>query len=257
MADRGVEESTTTPRWIGAESLLAGLRRVNIFCGGYGSGKTEVAVNFALHLAEAGGSVRIADLDIVNPYFRSREVREALRGRGIEVIVPEERLVNADLPVVMPEVKGALASGDQAVVLDLGGDPAGARVMASLSGGLREDDYDAMLVLNSRRPFTSTAEAVVRVMAGIEAASGMRIGKLVVNSHLIDQTEAGVIEEGIELAEDVSGTTGAAVAFVAVERGMLAGFDAGGCGYPVMVLDRMMLKPWENTQVLGSDRFKL
>ncbi len=244
-------------RWIGAEALLEGLKRVNVFCGGYGSGKTEVAVNFALHLSEQGRRVRIADLDIVNPYFRSREVREALRERGIEVLIPEERLVAADLPIVSPEIKGALESGEQSVVLDLGGDPAGARVMASLSGGWDDRDYDGLLVVNSRRPFTGTAAAVVRVMTDIEAASGMRIGRLVANSHLIDQTDASVIEEGIRLAEEVAGDTGVSIAFVAVERRMLSGFDAEGCGYPVMVLDRMMLKPWEDSDSLGSDRFRL
>ncbi|UCG42249.1 MAG: cobalamin biosynthesis protein CbiA [candidate division WOR-3 bacterium] len=243
-------------RWIGAEALLAGLKRVNVFCGGYGSGKTEVAVNFALHLSEEGRKVRIADLDIVNPYFRSREVRAALRARGIEVLVPEERLVNADLPIVSPEVKGALESGDQSVVLDLGGDPAGARVMASLSGGWEDGDYDGLLVVNSRRPFTGTADAVVKVIADIEAASGMRIGKLVVNSHLIDQTDRAVIEEGIRLAEEATGSSAATIAFVAVERRTLEDFDAEGCGYPVMVLDRMMLKPWENVGSPGSDRFR-
>jgi hypothetical protein len=250
-------ELTAMTRWIGAEELLAGLRRVNVFCGGYGSGKTEVAVNFALHLSEEGRKVRIADLDIVNPYFRSREVRDLLRKRGIEVLVPEERLVSADLPIVSPEIKGALESGDQSVVLDLGGDPAGARVMASLSGAWEEGDYDGLLVVNSRRPFAGTPDAVAKVMAEIEAASGMRIGRLVVNSHLIDETDAAVVEEGIRLAEEVTASTGVPIAFVAVERRMLPEFDAEGCGYPVMVLDRMMLKPWENSDSLGSDRFRL
>ena len=111
-------------------------------------------------------------------------------------------------------------------------------------------------VVNSRRPFNGTADAVVRVIADIEAASGMRIGKLVVNSHLIDQTDRAVIEEGIRLAEEVTRNTAASIAFVAVERRILKCFDAEGCGYPVMVLDRMMLKPWENSGSLGSDRFR-
>lgn len=248
---------TESGRWIGAESLLEGLKRVNVFCGGYGSGKTEVAVNFAVHLAEGGRSVRIADLDIVNPYFRSREVRESLRELGIDVLVPDGELVGADLPVIKPEIKGALESGDQSVVLDLGGDPVGAKVMASLAGGLQQADYDGLLVVNSRRPFTDTPDAVTRVIGDIEAASGMRISRLVVNSHLIDQTEAEVIWEGIRLAEDVAAGSGASIAFVAVERRMLVDFDAEGCGYPVMVLDRRMLKPWETGGGLGSEKFKL
>lgn len=245
MAEGAVVE---TVRWLGADSYLAGLRRVNLFCGGYGSGKTEIAVNFALHLAATGKQVKIADLDIVNLYFRSREVREELRRHGIRVLVPSERLVNADLPIIQPEIKGAIESGDEAVVLDLGGDPAGARVMASIAQAMPLDDYQGLFVLNSRRPFTRTAAAVAGMMTDISRASGLELSALVVNSHLIEETAAEVIEEGIELAEEVSRETGASIAFVAVERSMLDRFDGAGCGHPVMVLDRHMLKPWEDKE---------
>ena len=94
--------------WFNADNFIKELRRVNVFCGGFGSGKTEVAVNFSLRMRELGRRVSIADLDIVNLYFRSREVREQLRSQGIEVIIPEGALANADLPIVVPEVRGAI-----------------------------------------------------------------------------------------------------------------------------------------------------
>lgn len=140
------------------------------------------------------------------------------------------------------------------VVLDLGGDPAGAKVMASLAGAMRPEDYSSFFVLNSRRPFTATVEAAKRMMDGISAAAGIRVERIVVNSHLIDETTPAVIEEGIALGEGLARATGARIAFVAVQRDMLERFDADKCGHPVMVLDRLMLKPWEPSNWLGKYR---
>jgi len=267
---RGATAEQPAANWFNAEGFLAGLRRVNIFCGGFGSGKTEVAVNFSLRMRELGHRVSIADLDIVNLYFRSREVRDQLRGRGIEVIVPPGALANADLPIVVPEIKGALerrnpksegrtsnagvSEADPVVVLDLGGDPAGARVMASLAGAMRPEDYAGFFVLNSRRPFTTTVAAAQQMMAGISAAASIKVGRIVVNSHLIDETTPAVIDEGIALGKGLAEATGAEVAFVAVGREMLPRFDAAGCGFPVVVLDRLMLKPWEPSNWPGKYR---
>jgi hypothetical protein len=267
MMDRGPKTEDRVS-WFNAEDFLGGLKRVNIFCGGFGSGKTEVAVNFSLRMRELGRRVSIADLDIVNLYFRSREVREQLRGQGIEVIVPSGALVDADLPIIVPEVRGALedrgpktedrgTNGEDEgpgtkddgtaplVVLDLGGDPAGAKVMASIAEGMRPEDYSGLFVLNSRRPFTATVEAAKQMMDGISSAARIGVDRIVVNSHLIDETTPAVIKEGIALGEELSRATGAAIAFVAVQREMLGRFDAAACRYPVMVLERLMLKPWE------------
>ena len=254
--------------WFNARGFLRELKRVNIFCGGFGSGKTEVAVNFSLRMRELGRRVSIADLDIVNLYFRSREVRDQLRQRGIEVIVPSGALVNADLPIVQPEIKGALESGGTGfgdsphtgtvpiTVLDLGGDPAGAKVMASMAGAMRPEDYSGLFVLNSRRPFTATVAAAQEMMAGISDAARINVDRIVVNSHLIDETTPAVIDEGIALGEALAKATGARIAFVAVQRTLLERFDAGKCGYPVMVLDRLMLKPWEPSNWLGKFRIE-
>jgi hypothetical protein len=294
--------------WFNADGFLKGLRRVNIFCGGFGSGKTEVAVNFSLRMAELGRKVSIADLDIVNLYFRSREVREQLRGCGIQVLVPEEALVNADLPVIVPEVKGAIEGGSSkpearmtietrspndegqggdyhqdtktprgqrsksearmtiearstndegpVVVLDLGGDPTGARVMASMAEAMRPEDYTGLFVLNSRRPFTATVAAAREMMDGIADAARIKVDRIVVNSHLVDETTPAVIDEGIALAEELAQATGARIAFVAVQRALLDRFDAAGCKYPVMVLDRLMLKPWEQSNWLGKYKIR-
>ena len=285
LGARSATSAQSGANWFNADSFLNELRRINVFCGGFGSGKTEVAVNFSLRMRELGRRVSIAYLDIVNLYFRSREVRDQLRSQGVEVIVPSGALVNADLPIIVPEVRGAIegqsskpearmtietrSSNDAnaevespkssvqsrpLVVLDLGGDPAGARVMASIAEGMRPDDYSSLFVLNSRRPFTATVAAAEQMMAGISAAARINVDSIEVNSHLVDETTPAVIEEGIALGEELAQKTGARIAFVAVQRALLDRFDAAGCKYPVMVLDRLMLKPWEPSNWIGKYR---
>ncbi|OYD16711.1 hypothetical protein CH330_02075 [candidate division WOR-3 bacterium JGI_Cruoil_03_51_56] len=251
------EQKISTVHWLGGERFLSGLKRVNCFCGGYGSGKTEVAINFAIHLAVAGNHVRVADLDVVNAYFRSREVRTELQEYGIDVLIPGENLINTDLPIIQPEIKGAVEHPDGLVVLDLGGDPAGARATASFAEAIPADDYSGFFVLNSRRPFADTPKQVEKLMAEIGRAAGLDVTGIVVNSHLINETAPDTIEEGIRLAETVSRETDVGIAFVVVERRLLKEFDAVGCRYPVMVLDRHLLKPWESADKLGKDKFKL
>jgi hypothetical protein len=243
--------ATAGPGWFNADSFIAGLKRVNVICGGYGSGKTEVAVNLAVRLAGAGQQVSVADLDIVNPYFRSREVRSQMRFFGVGLLIPGEELVNADLPIILPEIRGALEESRGFVILDLGGDPVGARVMRSLSGAMKPADYTGFVVLNSRRPRTGTAEGAGLMVDEIEGASGVAVTDIIVNSHLVEETEAVVIDEGIRLAEEVGRDSGRRVALVTVERRMVGSFDAAACRYPVLVLDRFMLKPWEPSNWLG------
>ncbi|MFO7676036.1 MAG: cobalamin biosynthesis protein CbiA [bacterium] len=242
--------------FVGAGELLAGLRRVCAFGGGFGSGKSEVAVNFAVALVSAGRRVRLADLDIVNPYFRSREAREPLRAAGVELLLPSEEMMSADMPVIPPEVRGALASGGGTLVLDLGGGPVGARVMASIADALVPGECDGMFVLNSRRPFTSTVAGAVRMMRDIERVSGLTMNRVVVNSHLIDETDAGVVGEGVTLAREVCAETGASVAFVAVERELAGRLDRAAAGYPLLLIDRRLLKPWEQPARPGSTGFR-
>ena len=123
-----------------------------------------------------------------------------------------------------------------------------------MAGAMRPDDYSSFFVLNSRRPFTATVAAAQEMMTGISAAARIKVDRIVVNSHLIDETTPAVVDEGIALGEALAKVTGADIAFVALRRSMLDQFDAAGCGYPVMVLDRLMLKPWEPSNWLGKYR---
>ncbi len=244
-------EAAGRPFWFNAGNFIAGLRRVSIFGGGYGSGKSEIAVNFALSLTELGTPVTIADLDIVNPYFRSREARQVLEQLGVRVLMPPVTMMETDLPMIGAEIRGAMFSKTGFLILDLGGDSVGARVMASLSHGVNRDEYNSFFVLNSRRPFTRTVSQIQRLLGDIESTSGLTITHLVVNSHLIEETTAAIIQEGIKLAEALSAVTAKPIAFIAIERRVLDEFDPNSINYPVLVLGRQLLKPWERNDFLG------
>lgn len=247
----------TVTRWINADRFLTGLRRINLFVGGYGSGKSEVAINFAIGLKKWGLKVSIADLDIVNPYFRSREARKVLEGSGIEVLLPPVEIMESDLPIIQPEIIGALKNPEKFLVLDLGGDPVGARVLASLSPWVPKDEIDSFFVLNSRRPWTRTVESTKKMIEAIADSCGFAITRIAVNSHLIEETSVAVIEEGIKLAELVSKVTKIPIGFVAIESRFFATTQFANLLYPVLVMERHLLKPWERDSRLGPARFKI
>ena len=133
------------------------LEGIVVVVGNYGSGKTEVTVNLAVHRLQAGIDVRIADLDLVNLYFRSREVRGTLGQMGIEVVMPPERYVHADLPILSPKVAGMIRQPSQLTLLDVGGDEVGATVLSSLFEPLHDQPVQMLQVVNPYRPYTDTA----------------------------------------------------------------------------------------------------
>jgi len=126
--------------------------------GNYGSGKTEVSINLAVNRKRAGLDVRLADLDLVNPYFRTREARGQLEKLGIDVILPPQQYLHADLPVLSPVIAGMIRRTDGLTLLDVGGDDAGAMVLAALADAFKAVDVHLLQVVNPMRPVTSTIE---------------------------------------------------------------------------------------------------
>jgi hypothetical protein len=233
--------------------------RIVLIVGNYGSGKTEVAVNLAIRLCEQR-AVSVVDLDIVNPYFRCREAREEMEGFGIRVINPEGEYHAADLPIVLPEIRGAVLEGDGTLILDVGGDDAGARVLGSLVDVLSARSYTMLQVLNARRPFTETVEGCLKIRSEIEAASRLRITGLVSNTHLLDETDARTVLEGLRLARQVGEEANLPVCFVTANENLRDEFEAEGTGCPVLWIRRRMLPPWKlrsmtdrAERVLGRD----
>jgi hypothetical protein len=217
--------------------------RLNFIVGNFGSGKTEVAVNLALQLAEAH-PVQIVDLDIVNPYFRCREARAEMESAGIRVVYPQGEFHSADLPIILPEVKGALSSTEGYVIFDVGGDDMGARVLSSLADALEDGDYAMLQVINTRRPFTGTVEGCIRIKEEIEAASRLRITGIIANTHLMDETEPSTILEGVVMARKVADDAGLTLEFATVNTELYAAVEKAGTPCPLLAIDRRMLPPW-------------
>ena len=213
--------------------------------GNYGSGKTEVAVNLAIALIKKGYDVSIADLDIVNPYFRCREARTLMEEYGIRVVMPPASLTWADLPIIVPEIKGMLNPKDnQMSLFDVGGDEVGARLLSSFVDTLGDSPYALWQVINSRRPFTDTVEGCLKMKAGIESTSRLNVTGLVVNSHLIQETTPEVILEGYHLARQVSEQSGVPIMFVTAMDDLADAPALGEVEVPILRLKRYMLPPW-------------
>lgn len=220
-------------------------RRLLAIVGGYGSGKTEVSVNLALGLAAAGATVQIADLDLVNPYFRCREARVLMAAAGIRVVVPPGSQAWADLPIVLPEIGGMLHPPEGTWSLfDVGGDDVGARALSAFRPQIREGEYDLLQVINSRRPFSDSVNACAVMRAAIEGASRLTVTGLIVNSHLCDETDADVVREGWELARDVSKAFDVPIRAVAVLDELADHEDLLPIEAPILRMRRYMVPPW-------------
>jgi hypothetical protein len=220
-----------------------------IIVGGYGSGKSEVAVNLARLLVtnQARGAlpVSIIDLDIVNPYFRSREATVQLERLGIRAIHPRGDQQFADLPIILPDIKAGIKNQQGIAVLDVGGDDVGARVLSSLADAFTPDNYEMLFVLNANRPFTATAEGSRRVMAEIEVSSRLTFTGLISNSHLLEETSRETVLSGLELAREVSQGSGLPISFLSTTAEVLQTIDRESIDVPVLPLTRFLLKPWE------------
>ena len=215
--------------------------RLTIVTGHYGTGKTEFSVNLALALAGEGARVALADLDIVNPYFRSRERRELLEEAGVRLIATSQALADADVPALPPELHALLEDRSLRGVLDIGGDPSGARVLARYRPRLKGEDYQLLYVVNANRPEVRTAESSTAYLRAIEASSGLRCTGLVNNTHLCGETTAEDIREGAALAEEVSRRTGVPVLCHVAEARFAEQLE----DLALFPIEIRMKKPWE------------
>lgn len=184
------------------------MKRVTLFSGHYGSGKTNIAVNYALGLKKEGLKTLIADLDIVNPYFRTRDSEEALKDAGVEIVVSSYANTNVDVPALPEEMYRIVDDIKTHAVVDVGGDDRGALALGRLAPKLMEEnDYEMVFVMNFFRPLTRTADALIKVLREVENASGMKVTALLNNSNLGQATQTGDIVKTDALAKEVSERT--------------------------------------------------
>ena len=189
-------------------------KRIRIITGHYGSGKTEFAVNYSVKLSKQGKKVVLADLDVVNPYFRSREKEKELSKLGIKVIGSSIKGSASDVPAVSGEVNAPLQNEDVEAVLDVGGDPAGARVLGRYYSYFKEGKYDLFFIINANRAETQTVEKTIEYLREIERISRAKVTGLINNTHLLKSTTVDDVLRGQELTEKISEITGIPVKYV-------------------------------------------
>ena len=195
------------------------LKRLTILCGHYGSGKTNVAVNVATELKKSCDTVTVADLDIVNPYFRTKDSESFFAEQGIRLICSPYANSNVDIPALPQEMYAITDDRSMTAVLDIGGDDRGALVLGRLAPKiLAENDYEMLMVINCYRPLTRDAASTMEVMREIEYAGGIRFTGLVNNSNLGVSTTAEDILASRDYAEEVARLSGLPIVMTSVRQ---------------------------------------
>lgn len=199
-------------------------KRLTLICGHYGSGKTNIAVNMAFDLNRKAENVTVADLDIVNPYFRTKDSLEDFNKEGIGLICSEYANSNLDIPSLPPELYAITDDKSRNFIIDVGGDDSGAVVLGRLADMIKaEDDYEMWMVINKYRPLTPDAESTVEVIREIEAASHLSFTGIINNSNLGPETTAEDVIGSVEYAEKVSRLSGLPLIATTAEESVAAG----------------------------------
>ena len=184
-------------------------KRLTLFAGHYGSGKTNIAVNYAIAMAREGKKVCIADLDIVNPYFRTKDSAKELDEAGVTLISPQFANSNVDLPALPAEAYRLVQDKSIYGVMDIGGDDRGAYALGRYVPAIKaENNYRMVFVANCCRPLTPTAEEAMEVMREIEAACGLQFTDIINNSNLGPETTAETVMESLPFIQKLSQLSG-------------------------------------------------
>lgn len=209
------------------EKTVREAKRITVFTGHFGSGKTEVALNYALRLKEEGKRTAIVDFDVVNPYYRTKDAEPYLNSKGIRVIASPYANSNIENPAVPPEINAVFEDKDCYVILDVGGDDDGAIPLGSIHSRFEAEPYDMFLVLNERRIMTETEEQARQMLHVIEEVSRLKVTGLINNTHLKEFTTVQNVLDGQRLAESVGAAEGLPVVYTSGLPEILAQLPEG------------------------------
>lgn len=201
-------------------------KRLTLFAGHYGSGKTNIAVNYAIHLKDTGHSVVIADLDIVNPYFRTKDSEAELKEKGIELLCSPYAGSNLDIPSLPQEMYRAVQDKSTFAVMDIGGDDAGAVALGRFAPFIKEEDnYEMIFVVNFFRPLTRTADEALEIMREVENASHLKFTAIANNSNLGEDTTADDILSTVSETEKLSEMSSLPVIMTTVKKDLVIALE--------------------------------
>ncbi|MBQ3073280.1 MAG: hypothetical protein IJD19_01220 [Ruminococcus sp.] len=219
--------------------MMKDIKRITIFAGHYGSGKTNIAVNYALKVKEATGSkVSLADLDIVNPYYRAKDSTDILAAKGIKLISSEFANSNVDLPAMPSEAYAIIDDKETYAVCDVGGDDRGAYALGRYRDGILAEDYEMMLVINKYRPLTRNVSDLKEIKEEIERAAGIPFTGIVNNSNLGLLTTKEDVEASYAYAEEASRATGLPLRFTTVWEKIYNEFEIKENLMPIVLQER-------------------
>lgn len=215
------------------------MKRITLLAGHYGSGKTCIAVSLAKHIKKQGFETSIVDLDIVNPYFRTKDSERDLNDSGIDVICSEYANTNLDAPALPKEIYTVISDKSKHVVIDVGGDDRGAVALGRYTPDiLKENDYDMLFVVNCYRPLTKTPEDALEIMREVEAASGIGFTAIVNNSNIGDETSAKDVEQSSEYIKKLAELSGLPVKYITVTEKVYASLNDKTNAFKIELQDK-------------------
>lgn len=220
------------------------MKKVIIVCGHYGCGKTNLSLNLAIDAAKAGERVTLVDMDLVNPYFRSSEYGELLTENGVKLIQPIYANSTLDIPAISPAVSVALSGdGDGTVILDVGGDDAGATALGQFAAEITQHPYEMYYVVNHYRPLSAGSTETAELLTEIEAASRLKATGVVNNSHLKQETTSEDIRRAFPYGEEIAQKLGLPLCFTTIPQ-KLAG-EMGDSLPQLRPVKVYVRSPWE------------
>lgn len=212
--------------------------QITIFAGRFGSGKTETALNYAVALHERGFDPYLIDLDIVTPYFRTRDRAAEMASVGVQVTSPFLAGHHLHVPAINPQIQGAIEQETRPVVIDLGGDEQGARALAIYAPRVRSRGYTMHLVVNPYRPFMDTISGIERAVQQIAASAQLPVTGLVSNPNLMSQSSPELFARGHRLVEQASQQLGLPIAFAVAGRALAEQLDRERLRVDLLIIHR-------------------
>ncbi len=218
---------------------------ITIITGHFGSGKTELCINLAVEAAMETERVAVADLDIVNPYYRARDARAMFLDKGIELIAPAERLAAADLPIVPGDLGRVIYDPSYKLIVDAGGDKDGATALGQFYNDWRELKPEVLFVLNANRPYVSTLEGAMDTLKKIEKASRLKITGIINNSNVGNETTIQDVTKGLQLSSVLCDQLGIPLLYTVVPRHLATEAVDIETASRVKMISRYLKLPWE------------